>query len=298
MRAFAWFVGAIAFALLGASLLAWPAYLVIHPHVPAWWFDKIATRLFDVLVLIALIYVARRLRATKARDWGYQGPAGAWLRDFGAGLAAGVVTMLPVALSMLAIGLRVPNADLSLALARHVLLAALGSGLLVGLAEESVIHGLMQGAVIRDSRRPLLAIGLVALVFSSVHFFARARIAHESVTWHSGLDMLTQTLAHFAAPGTILDSFLSLAAIGVLTGLITWWTGRVAYAAGLHAGWVWIMLATTRVTRLDTSSASAWLVSRSDGFTGWLVLAWTLVIIGLALALRGWLFGPRRAARA
>jgi uncharacterized protein len=287
MRALGLFVAAIAAAVLLAAALAYPLYVLLHPLRPEWWFDKIAARIWALLMLLALLWVARRLHLTTKRDWGYGAPRPRWLRQFAVGLAAGVATMLPVTLSMLALGLRLPPPDLALATLGRALLAGLGSGLAVGFLEETFFRGLMQGAVIRELRRPVLAILLVSALFAALHFLASTRIPHEQVAWNSGLVLLEAAGGNFAAPALIIDRLLALFAVGVLLGLAAWWTGSIALAVGLHAGWVWMMRATVGATRLDPSAPLAWLVSLEDGYTGWLVLGWTLVITLAAVAMRG-----------
>ena len=296
MRTFGWFMTAIVGALLAAALLAYPLYLLIHPLEPAWWFDKIATRLFQLLMLGAVVLLVRHLQLTSKRDWGYGAPRPRWLRQFAVGLIAGLATMLPVSLSMIVLGARVVDSGLSGGALGHALLAGLGSGLAVGFLEETFFRGLMQGAVVRDMQRPLAGIVLVSVVYAALHFLARARIPHEQVSWHSGLDLLAGVLANFAAPAGIIDSFLALLAIGVLLGLIAWWTGSIALSAGLHAGWVWMMRATVSTTSLGTASPMQWLISQSDGYTGWLVVGWTVVIIFALVLCRGRFRGWRRLA--
>jgi hypothetical protein len=56
------------------------------------------------------------------------------------------------------------------------------------------------------------------------------------------------------------------------------------------------MRATVGATQLDPGAPLAWLVSSDDGYTGWLVLAWTLVITLVAVAMRGRFRPWRRAA--
>jgi uncharacterized protein len=287
MRAFGLFVAAITAAVLLAAALAYPLYVLLHPLRPEWWFDKIAARVWALLMLLALLWVARRLHLSTKRDWGYGAPRPRWLRQFAVGLAAGVVTMLPVTLSMLALGLRLPPPDLALATIGRALLVGLGSGLAVGFLEETFFRGLMQGAVIRELRRPVLAIVLVSALFAALHFLASTRIPHEQVAWNSGLVLLEAAGRNFAAPALIIDRLLALFAVGVLLGLATWWTGSIALAVGLHAGWVWTMRATVGATRLDPSAPLAWLISREDGYTGWLVLGWTFVITLVAVVMRG-----------
>ena len=296
MRAFALFVASIAGTLLVAALLAYPLYLLVHPLEPEWWFDKIATRLWQLLMLIAVVFVVRRLRLTTRSDFGYGVPRLRWRRQFWVGLAAGLATMLPVTLALLALGVRSLRPDLDSTLLAQALLAGLGSGLAVGFLEETFFRGLMQGAVLREWHRPLPAILLVAVLYAALHFLARVRIPHAGIGWHSGLTLLGAVLGNFAAPGTVVDSFLSFTAVGLLLGLVSWWTGSIALAVGLHAGWVWIIRATIGVTSGNAAAPLAWLVSRSDGYTGWLVLGWTLLVTALAVASRSRFRGWRRTA--
>ncbi|MBS0395448.1 MAG: CPBP family intramembrane metalloprotease [Proteobacteria bacterium] len=287
MRALGLFVAAIVATVLLAAALAYPLYLVVHPLRPEWWFDKIGARLWEFgLLPLALVWVVRRLRLTRREDWGYGAPRPRWLRQFWLGLGAGLVTMLPVTLSMLALGLRVPAAGLGAATVGKAVLAGLGSGLAVGFIEESFFRGLIQGAVVRELGRPLLAIGLVAALFALLHFLGSERVPHEQVGWHSGLVLLEAAVRNFLTPALVLDRLLSLFAVGVLLGLAAWWTGSIALAVGLHAGWVWMMRATVGSTALDPAAPLAWMVSRGDGYTGWLVLAWTVALTLAAVAAR------------
>lgn len=286
MRAFLWFLAAIVGSLCLAALLTYPIYLGLHPLVPAWRFDKIATRLFQVLVLLAVIVLVRRQGLATRAAFGYGIPGRDWRRHCRIGLVAGWLTMLPVSLAMGALGIRGLLADLSLASCVAAIAAGVGSGLAVGFLEESFFRGLMQGAVTRELRAPWLGVALVAIVYSALHFLARVPIAHEAVTWHSGLDLLAGVSAQWLSPHAILDSALALIAVGILLGLTTLWSGSIGFAVGLHAGWVSMMRTTIGITVLHDDAPMRWLVSRSDGYTGWMVLGWTLLILGVALATR------------
>jgi membrane protease YdiL (CAAX protease family) len=278
VRAFLSFLGVIAATLVVAAVLAYPLYLALHPSFPAWWFDKIATRLWQLLMLLALIFVVRRLRLTHARDFGYGAPRPRWLRQFAIGLGLGVATMVPVSISMLALGVRALRPDLDLHAFLHALGAGALSGLAVGFIEETFFRGLMLGAVLRDLRRPLASIVLVAVVYASVHFLASTRIPPDAVNWHSGFALLRVALGNFISPAGIIDAWLALLAVGVVLGACAWWTGNVALGVGLHASWVFVMRTTVLLTHEDPASPLAWLISPTTGYTGWLVLAWTLLI--------------------
>ena len=94
----------------------------------------------------------------------------------------------------------------------------------------------------------------------------------------SGLDLLAGTLQSFAHPLSIADAFLCLLAVGVVLGGVRAATGNIAACIGLHAGWVWVMLVTHAMSQPIQTAPLRFLLSRFDGFVGWLVLAWTVVI--------------------
>jgi membrane protease YdiL (CAAX protease family) len=296
MRAYAWFLAAIAGTLVLAALLAWPLYLLVHPLVPLWRFDKITERLWQLLMLGALLLVVRRLKLVRRDDWGYGAPRPRFVRQFTAGLLAGLATMLPVSASMLLLGLRTLRPDAGAGALLGALAAGLGSGLVVGFLEESFFRGLMQRAVVRELHRPLAAILLVALLYAALHFLSGRHVAHAEVNALSGLGLLRSSLESFARPGSIADAFLCLVAVGLLLGLVSWWTGSIAAAAGLHAGWVWVMRATVGITAENPAAPLSWLVSPSTGYTGWLVLGWTLLLLAVLFGARARLRRWRRPA--
>src|SRR5262249_24991383 len=90
----------------------------------------------------------------------------------------------------------------------------------------------------------------------------------------------------------IADAFLCLAAVGVVLAAIRAITGNIAAPLGLHAGWVWVMLVAHELSRAVQTAPLHFLLSRFDGFVGWLVLVWT-VLIGAPI----WRFYAARARR-
>ena len=87
--------------------------------------------------------------------------------------------------------------------------------------------------------------------------------------------MLAEVLKGFSDPLGILDSFLCLAAVGVLLGIVRLLTGNIAACIGLHAGWVAVIYVVRETTVPNLASPAAWLMGDYDGFIGWMVLAWT-----------------------
>jgi hypothetical protein len=86
---------------------------------------------------------------------------------------------------------------------------------------------------------------------------------------------------------------MALLAVGVLLGLVRAATGNIAACIGLHAGWVWIMLVVHELSQPRPEAPGGFLLSRFDGFVGWLVFAW-IVVLALPLVR----FYQRRSARA
>jgi membrane protease YdiL (CAAX protease family) len=137
------------------------------------------------------------------------------------------------------------------------------------------------------------AVLLTAVLYAATHFFGKFHIPPDQVTPWSGVQLLAGTLHAFAHPLAIADAFLALFAVGVVLGLVRAATGSIAACIGLHAGWVWVMLVTHELALPRAGAPLAFLLSRFDGFVGWLVLAWTLL-----LALPLWRFYVARSAAA
>lgn len=292
MRAFAWFLGAIAGTLLLAAALAWPVWELAHALGPDWPFHRVISRFWQLLMLAGVVLAVRRLALTSRADWGYGLPRGAFLRQAGVGLALGLATMLPMTLAMLALDILELRAGVDVA----ALLTALAVGTLMGLVvsfiEETFFRGLMYGAMSRESGH-WTAAWLTTLVYAAIHFFARMKIPADEVALDSGFRLLGGVLDHFAHPLPVLDSFLTLVLVGLLLAGVRARTGAIAACIGLHAGWVCIIKATKDLTVLNADAGAAFLVGPHDGYTGWLVAGWGLVLVAIAWAL-GWL-GPRRS---
>lgn len=295
MRALARFLAAIFGTLVLAALVAWPVWLIVHALVPALPFHRVVSRFWQLLLLAGLLLALRGLGLRGRADWGYGLPRPVFLRHCAAGLAIGVATMLPMSFAMGALGIL----DLRPGFGFAMLLEAVASGALAGLAvailEETFFRGLMFRGVSRESGFAFAAWS-TAIVYSAIHFLARARIPADEVAWDSGIRLLGGALAHFAQPFAIADSFVTLVLVGLLLAFVRQRTGAIAAGIGLHMGWVWVIKATTAVTRVNTEAGASFLVSRFDGYTGWLVAGWAAVLLATAWN-AGWLRPDANPAR-
>ncbi len=282
MRAFLIFFGLILAALAVMAALAYPAWLLLHPHFD-FPFHRIAGRVGMLALLVGFILVARRMRVADRVSFGYGLPRREFLREMLKALVLGVVLMLPIVILMQLLGLRVWRADVTLdaTMVLKLLASGLGAGLSVALIEESFLRGPMFTAIQRESGT-WAAIVLTALVYSLTHFIARYRIPPEMVNASSGLDLLAGTFHMLANPLHIADAFLCLLAVGVVLGVVRAATGNIAACIGLHAGWVWVIQFVLKTSEPNRGTSLNFLLSDFDGMVGWLVLGWT-ILIGLVI---------------
>ncbi len=287
MRAALWFLAAILGTLVLAALVAWPVWQLAHAVQPDWPFHKVVSRLWQLLLLAGLVLTVRRLGLRGPEDWGYGLARGRALRQFAAGLAIGLVTMLPMTLAMGVLGIHDLRPEFAIAMLFESIAAGAVAGLAVALVEETFFRGLMFRAVLRESGFAV-ALWSTALLYSAIHFLARVRVPQAEIGWDSGIALLGAAFARFADPASIVDSFVTLVLVGLLLGLVRHRTGSIAAGIGLHMGWVCVIKSTTAVTVADEGARWSFLISSFDGYTGWLVAAWATLMLAVAYAC-GWL---------
>lgn len=278
MRSFAIFLGLIALALAGIAVLAWPAWLLTQSLGFEFKFHRVASRIAMLVLLLGFVLVARKLKVADRASLGFGLPARSFIAQAAMAALLGAALMIPVLITMVLLDMRELKPGFAPGALTWVKLVLTGvaTGLVVALIEETFLRGAMHTAIARESGATL-AVLLTALVYSATHFIGRYRVAAADVHAGSGLDMLAGALGSFAQPLAILDAFLCLAAVGVMLGMVRTLTGNIAACVGLHTGWVAVIYV-VRETSQRTAGPSDWLLSDYDGFIGWMVLAWTLVI--------------------
>lgn len=293
MRAFALFLALILIALTCIGLLTYPAWLLLHPHFD-FPFHRIGERIAMLVGLVGFLILAPRMQLGDRVSLGYGIPRRAFGRAFLVALGVGVLTMAAIVCVMAALGLRDWHKAASLDGVHLAKLIAqsLASGLAVALIEETALRGIIFTGIQRESGTTV-AVVLSSLIFAATHFFAKHPIEASQVTSSSGWDLLAGTLHSFAAPLAIADAFLTYFAVGVILAAIRSSTGHIAACMGLHAGWVWVMLTVTGTSEAVRDRPLSGLLSQTDGFVGWLVLAWC-VVIGVPLV--RFFSRPRNAA--
>jgi membrane protease YdiL (CAAX protease family) len=282
MRTFAYFLGLILLGLASIAVFAYPAWLLLHPHFE-FPFHRIGERIGMLALGLGFLFTARRLGLRDRTSLGYGLAPVTFLREASIGLTLGAATMSAVVGLMTALGLLdwSQAAGVTAAAVAKLVILRLASGLAVAFIEETFLRGAMYTGIERESGSGAAVI-LTAVVYSATHFFASFRIPAADVCASSGVALLAGTLQSFVHPLGIADAFLCLLAVGILLGRVRATTGNIAACIGLHAGWVWVMLVVHALAQPVKTAPLSFLLSRFDGFVGWLVLAWTIPL-GFAL---------------
>jgi len=284
MRVFAAFLGLFVLGFAAIAAFTYPAWALLHPHFD-FPFHRIGERIGMLALLLGLVLTARRLRLNDRASLGFGLPRSAFLREMLLGLGLGALSMTAVVAIMGLMGLITWSAAASLTAGgvTKLLLTRALSGLAVAFIEETFIRGAMLTGIARESG-VTAAVLLTSLIYAATHFFASYKIPAADVTATSGLDLISGTLHLFAHPLSIADAFSCLFAVGVVLAVIRVITGNIAAGIGLHAGWVWVMLVAHELSQPVRDASLSFLLSPFDGFIGWLVLAWT-VVLGMALSI-------------
>ncbi|NLT69974.1 MAG: CPBP family intramembrane metalloprotease [Verrucomicrobiaceae bacterium] len=135
----------------------------------------------------------------------------------------------------------------------RILLAALGTGVAVGLLEEFVFRGAFH-AVLAKLLKPKTLFWVIAVFFAVIHFFnAPKSLDVEEVSYGSGFWMLGKIIGYFvsqfANPYFLIAEFAVLLAIGLVLGYTRMKTGSLWLGIGLHAGWVFGVKTLSPLTR-------------------------------------------------
>ncbi|MCG8324915.1 MAG: CPBP family intramembrane metalloprotease, partial [Thiotrichales bacterium] len=171
-----------------------------------------------------------------------------------------------------------PQLDYSVtAMARLILLAAL-AGVIIGIAEETIFRGAIQGVLMKHLHH-VLAIGLTALVYAGLHFIKFPELpADMAPAWHNGLYLLGDSFkaGYFQYN---FDKFITLLLLGILLGMLRAIQGNIALCIGVHAGLVMMMKISRKVTDYAPDTSLDFLVNYTDHQLGHLSSIVLLLVI-------------------
>ena len=260
-----------------AVLAPWMTWWVSALFEKQFTMSRVYNRVFEVLLVIALLLTWRRLDLGGPRDIGLA--RADWARHLGRGLAISVVGVgIGLTVCWLFGGL-VPDLRYPpLKTVRKALLGA-GAAVLIGVGEEALFRGVLLRRHMRDFGK-VGGIAITTVIYAVVHAIGHAKWRREVTPW-SGVE---HTLALFAPVGRPeeLPALVGLAALGLILVAARLRTGGLWTAIGIHAAWV----AAFRVGRLffDIRPGPAWLVGSGwppliGGATGAIALTVTAILL-------------------
>jgi membrane protease YdiL (CAAX protease family) len=247
----------VALLVVTAAVSPWMAWSAAAIAGRSFDFGRVYHRVFEVLLVVALVAGWRRLDLGRPAEIGFT--RAGWSRQLWSGVSIG--------LGGLAVGLGVAVLlggvlfELRYPLAKTVHKAILGliAALLVGAGEEALFRGVLLRRLTRDAGRAWGVIA-VTIIYAGLHGLRRVRIDGAVDAW-SGVAYTLALLGRVVAP-VALAPFLGLLLLGLLLVAARFATRSLWMSIGIHAAWV----AVFRVGRLflDIRPEPRWLVG-----TGW-----------------------------
>ncbi|MFD2113274.1 CPBP family intramembrane glutamic endopeptidase [Thiorhodococcus fuscus] len=287
---------ALFFAYLFACFLL--AALLTYPLMATGWIaidaHRVMGRLAQVFILAGLWPLLAFLRLDDRAALGYR-PTGAFmLRRIGLGWLVGLAILGALVAVLMTLEIRVLDPGLVIwpGLVEKGIQALIG-GLLIGVLEETFFRGALYTAIRgRDGVRS--AVLWSSALYAVLHFMKPGALPDGmAFDWFGALWMFVHAFADLFQWKN-LDSLVALFAVGVFLSLVRERSGHIGWCIGMHAGWVFAIQMTRRVSDGNPASDLGFLVGDYDGTIGWLAAAW----IGSLAALFWWWRSSRPGDRA
>ena len=268
---------AIFFAYLVCCLVL--AALTTYPLLETGLLDepprRVMGRLAQLYILLGLWPFLKLLRLDSKAALGFGIPRRRFVRDVVIGWVLGVAILAALIWALLALEIRVPDLPAN-GLVWFVLekaVAALIGGLLIGLLEETFFRGALYGAIRRRGDVESAVIWSAAL-YALLHFLKPHDLPPGvPFDWDGSRAMFAGVFTG-ALDWRHLDSMLALFWVGVFLALVRERTGHIAWGVGLHAGWVFMIQLSRRLTDADDGASFAFLTGSYDGVIGLLAAVW------------------------
>lgn len=281
-----WFLlafGAYVFAVVAITgIVSVALYHALHRLGWGVELDKVVLRTLECTALVCLVIGSRWLGLNRLAQWGFVGPPRRFLRRMLSGLVFGLGSMGALVLMLYALDLRELELTLPTAgeMVRFLSIVAVGA-LFTALIEESLFRGGLHSFFSSGLglAGPLLVGGAL---FAGAHFLDAGRY-EDVVDWSAGFDVLWASLDGFRGTAWI-DSFVALFVAALLLSVFRWRTGDIAFAIGIHIGWIVVIRMTKRLTSLDRKSDLAVWVGNYDGVIGYAGAIWFLALSCAVLA--------------
>jgi membrane protease YdiL (CAAX protease family) len=243
-------------------------------------FSRVYNRVFEVLLVLAIVLGWRRLDLGSATQIGLRDPR--WATDLRRGLAIGVAGVSAGVLACWLGGAMVPRLRHEPATVAFQAAAGLLGAVIVGVGEEALFRGVLLRRFMADMGR-ITGILLSTTIYAVVHAL-RPGGSKEAYPM-AGIDRTVGLFAPLAEPG-VLPSIIGLFGLGLLLTAARLRGNSLWLPIGIHAAYV----AVFRVGRLllEIRKQPVWLIGPGwppliGGAAGLLALIVTAALLWLAL---------------
>jgi len=278
MRATFSFLVLLILILLCGALLASPVYIILDIYFNPE-FNKVITLVTNICGLLLILFYLQFYKILNRETIGYSQQRSFIMPDLLKSFAAGTIIIAVLELLLFVFGIRGPedDPDFRLSAIIKLLITALLSGLMVGILEETIYRGALQGGL-QKLAGPVSAIITSSVIYSAVHFIKFPNLPDNSeIHWYTGLEVLQESFHRFEDPA-IFDHFLALFAFGVLLALIRIKNGNIYQCIGLHAGAVFAIKIFKDFTDHVPDTQFDFLVNTYNHQLGYLALVWLILI--------------------
>ena len=269
-------------------LLVFAAFSAVLSYVILWIagdivsMRKIVSKATQIFLLLSIFPIRHYLKLTWS-DIGFA-PKSLFIKQLGYGLALGLVTLMPVMMTLYCLDISVidETREWTISKASIRIALALLLALLISFGEEPLFSGILLAGFKRK-----MAVGVAALLsatyYSAFHFVkTKTHIPYEELTIGSGFQLLGEAFANILNP-EITSAFIALLAVGLFLATIrTQFAQSIGICIGCHAAWVWQIKIGKDFFNTNPDSDYYYLVSSYyDGVIGSLVAVWlSLAILG------------------
>jgi membrane protease YdiL (CAAX protease family) len=243
-------------------------------------FSRVYNRVFEVLLVLAIVLGWRRLDLGSATEIGLRRPH--WARDLGAGLLVGAVGVIAGVVACWLGGAMIPDLRYEPGKTAMKALGGLLGAVIVGIGEESLFRGVLLRRFSADLGRGG-GVLLATTIYAVVHALRPG--GSKAAYPMAGID---RTIGLFAplADALVVPSIVGLFALGLVLAWARLRTGSLWVSIGIHAAYV----AVFRVGRLlfDIEKTPAWLIGPGwppliGGAAGLLAVAITAALLRVLL---------------
>ncbi|MBD9354649.1 CPBP family intramembrane metalloprotease [Methylomonas sp. EbA] len=280
MRWFAYALAPLVVLVIAATIASMLGYGLLWIAGDILPLAKVISKITLILLLLSIFPLKKYLQFSWA-DFGFA-PKAIFYKQFGQGLALGVLTLLPVLLLLYWLDIHVWDDTRQWTAAKIAEKVGLGLffAVLIALGEEILFRGLLLSGL-RRKMPIVVAVTISSIYYAALHFLkSKSQIDYANLTPSSGLTLMAEAFTNWLNPA-IFSALLALVVVGVFLAILR---TRVPQSLGLcigcHAGWVWQIKVSRDLFNVNLQADSLFLVNTYyDGVLGPLVSIWLVALI-------------------